>query len=105
MLRELCLDAGPDMLLEMLGSWESEAARHLGEAQAALDKADQPALKACAHSIKGSSSNMGIVRLSALGRQLEDQSADPSIATELLAQMRAEFERAKGLLATITAQT
>ncbi|MBK8478927.1 MAG: Hpt domain-containing protein [Opitutaceae bacterium] len=105
MLRELCLDAGPDALHEMLGSWESEAARHLAEAQAALAKADLPALKASAHSIKGSCSNMGIVRLSELGRQLEHHSADPSISSELLTQMGAEFERAKGLLSELTAQT
>jgi HPt (histidine-containing phosphotransfer) domain-containing protein len=102
MLRELCLDAGQDLLREMLSSWETEAARHLAAAREAMATDDAQALKASAHSIKGSCSNMGIVRLAELGRQLEHQIEAPTIAAELLAQMETEFHRTQGLLAEVT---
>ena len=104
MLRELCADAGPDMLREMLNSWETEAARHLAEAQTAIISSDHATLKAAAHAIKGSCSNMGIVRLAELGRLLEEHLQSAAIATELLAEMTAEFQRARSQLIEITAQ-
>lgn len=102
MLRELCLDAGQDLLRDMLGSWESEAARHLANAQQAMTAANQPALKAAAHAIKGSCGNMGIVRLAELGRQLEHQVEVPAEAQAILDEMVAEFNAAREKLAQIT---
>lgn len=102
MLRELCLDAGQDMLRDMLGSWEREAARHLANAQQAMATADAQSLKTAAHALKGSCGNMGIVRLAELGRQLEQQVEVPAEASILLAEMREEFEHAREELAKIT---
>lgn len=102
MLRELCLDAGQDLLRDMLDSWESEAAKHLAKAERAMAEADPEALKVAAHALKGSCGNMGIVRLAELGRQLEHQAALPDEAKALLAEMKAEFDHAKDELAKIT---
>jgi HPt (histidine-containing phosphotransfer) domain-containing protein len=102
MLRELCLDAGQDMLRDMLGSWEREAARHLANAQKAMVDADAEGLKHAAHALKGSCGNMGIVRLAELGRQLEMQVAAPAEATVLLTEMQQEFALAREQLAKIT---
>ena len=105
MLRELCQDADPDMLREMLASWATEAARHLDEARIAMANSDHATFKAAAHAIKGSCSNMGIVRLSELGRLLEHQSAAPAIAAAIVEEMTTEFHRTQRLLAEIVAQS
>ncbi len=101
MLRELCIDAGQDMLRDMLGSWENEALRHIANARKAMDAADRQALKVAAHALKGSCGNMGIVRLAELGRQLEHQAEVPAEASVLLVEMQEEFERAREQLAKI----
>jgi HPt (histidine-containing phosphotransfer) domain-containing protein len=105
MLRELCQDTDPGLLLEMLTSWENDASRHLAEARSALANADPQTLKAAAHAIKGSCSNMGVVRLSEMGRQLEFHCDAPPLAAALLKQMEAEFLRTRGLLAAVTAES
>ena len=102
MLRELCLDAGQDMLRDMLGSWESEAAKHLAKAERAMDEADEETLKVAAHALKGSCGNMGIVRLAELGRQLELGVPTREEAKLLLAEMREEFDHTKSELAKIS---
>lgn len=103
MLRELCTDAGPEMLHEMLGSWETEAKRYLATAQSALAAADSKLLKTTAHSLKGSCGNMGIVRLAELSRLLEGQSAAPAEAAALLAAMEAELALAHDQLLKLAA--
>ncbi len=102
MLRELCLDAGQDLLRDMLGSWENEASRHLANAQKAMADSNAQALKTAAHALKGSCGNMGIVRLAELGRQLEHQVEVPAEAKALLDEMVAEFNAAREKLAKIT---
>ncbi len=101
MLRELCLDAGPDMLHEMLGSWETEASRYLTTAEKSMATGDTQALKVAAHALKGSCGNMGIVRLAELGRQLESQASAPTEAAALLVEMHDEFSHAREMLAKI----
>ncbi len=103
MLRELCLDAGQDMLRDMFGSWETEAAKHLANAERAMAAADHPALKAAAHALKGGCGNMGIVRLAELGRQLEHRAEIPEEAQALIEEMKQEFDHTRGELAKIVA--
>jgi HPt (histidine-containing phosphotransfer) domain-containing protein len=103
MLRELCTDAGPEMLHEMLGSWETEAKRYLTTARSALAAADAVLLKTTAHSLKGSCANMGIVRLAELSRLLEGQSVAPVEAAALLSEMDAELALAHDKLSGLTA--
>lgn len=102
MLRELCVDAGQDMLRDMLGSWETEAARHLEIAQQALAESNPQALKVTAHALKGSCGNMGIVRLAELGRVLEHNAEVPAEAAILLVEMREEFAHTREALAKIS---
>ena len=103
MLRELCADAGPEMLHEMLGSWETEAKRYLATAHNALAAADSKLLKTTAHSLKGSCGNMGIVRLAELSRLLEGQSAAPAEAEALLSAMETELALAHDQLLKLAA--
>ena len=103
MLRDLCSDAGPEMLHEMLGSWETEAKHYLATARSALAAADSTLLKTTAHSLKGSCGNMGIVRLAELSRLLEGLSATPAEAAILLSEMAAELELAHSQLQKLAA--
>lgn len=103
MLRELCADAGPEMLREMLGSWVTEAKRYLATARSAVSSADAVLLRTTAHSLKGSCSNIGIVRLAELSRLLEGQSAAPDEAAALLAEMDAELVLAQERLSKLPA--
>ena len=101
-LRELCVDAGPEVLREMFGSWETEAAKHLAGARQSLAAADTQAVKVAAHALKGSCANIGVVRLAELGRLLESQASVATEASILLAEMQEEFERAREQLARVT---
>lgn len=101
MLRELCLDAGDDVMQEIVGSWEAEATRHMEAAAKAMLAADIQKAKAAAHAIKGSCGNMGVARLAELGRQLELKVAVPTEANAILAEMQAEFVRAREQLAKL----
>lgn len=73
-------------------------------AQTAIANSDDAALRAAAHAIKGSCGNIGIARLSELGRLLEETLQSAAIATELLTEMTAEFHRARAQLVEIVAQ-
>ncbi len=102
MLHELCVDAGPGVLQEIVESWQTEASRHLAGAEQAMQAADVPQTKAAAHALKGSCGNMGVARLAELGRQLELKAHLPEEAPLVLAEMRAEFDRARQQLAQLS---
>ncbi len=102
-LRELCIEAGPEVLREMFGSWEDDTVRHLDGIRQALAAADRQALKAAAHALKGSCANLGIVRLSELGRLLELEIELPAEAEVLLAEMQDEFDCARAQIAEASA--
>lgn len=102
MLRDLCNDSGPELLREMIGSWETEARRYLVVAHDALSAAEPQKLKTTAHSLKGSCGNMGIVRLAELSRLLEGVAAVPVEAAALLSEMEEELQRASAQLAKIS---
>ena len=61
----------------------------------AVEMDDCENVKSCAHSIKGSTANLGAKRLSKLAHRLENMASqgDLSQARELLKKIRAEFER------------
>ena len=102
-LRELCTEAGPEVLREMFSSWEDDTLRHLDGVRQALAAADRQALKAAAHALKGSCANLGIVRLSELGRLLEREIELPAEGEALLAEMQAEFDCARAQIAEASA--
>jgi|GEM_PF-1765821 len=102
MLRDLCSDTGPEVLREMIDSWETEARRYLATAREALSAAEHQKLKTTAHSLKGSCGNMGIVRLAELSRLLEGVVAVPAEAAALLSEMEEELLRASEQLAKIS---
>jgi len=99
MLRDLCSETDPALLGEMLEAWEEEAARRLADARTALATDDACRLKTAAHALKGSCSNIGVMRLSELSRRLERELNSTPFAAELLAAMDSEFRHVQELLA------
>lgn len=61
----------------------------------AVEKGDGETIQSCAHSIKGSTANLGAKRLSELACLLEHRASqgDLSQARELFQKIKAEFER------------
>lgn len=85
-LRDVMEDNYPDLLDTFLSDSESR----LHELQ---KTADAKALSEVAHSLKGSASNMGAVRLAELCQELESEAKDKSPAeiVKLVAEISGEF--------------
>lgn len=97
----------PEFLDELIQTYLDDAVVQL-EAMRAAAGADSPEdLVRPAHSLKGNSANVGAVRLEELCRQLEADARAGSVerAIERVAAAGAEFERVRGELAALRAQT
>jgi two-component system, sensor histidine kinase and response regulator len=70
-LREIREPGAPDPVVELIDLYLDDAAARLNAVQAALSAADQPALVTAAHTLKGSSSNLGAQALARLCARLE----------------------------------
>ena len=92
-LRELSPDAGGDFLRELIEIYLQDTPLRLVELEAALTAKDISAFTRAAHTIKGSSSNFGAVKLVQLSHTLEMQgkSGDLSASTESCGKIKAEY--------------
>lgn len=95
-LREIMLDAFPVLLTTYLNDSE----QRLQTLRQACHNGQPEALRRAAHSLKGSSSNMGAVRLAHLCHQLEERAKVGSLdnATALVERIEAEFSMVRHLL-------
>lgn len=91
----------PDFTRRLIDQFLSEAAMRVGTLLGAAGRADTVALKAVAHSLKGSSMIMGASRLAALCAQVEAQLAGPAAAVtpDLMAEIEQELDRVQQALA------
>ena len=93
--RDLQQQGAPDLIEELIVLYLSDTRLRLVELSAAMDRQDTHALQRATHSIKGSSSNVGVMRMAALCVELEEKLEARSIG-ELDAsqdQLEEEFER------------
>lgn len=91
---------GSGLVVELIDLYLTEAARLILTAQEALDKKDLLSIKRAVHSLKGSSSTLGILQIALicdkLGRtEINDQFSGVS---ELLSCMEHEFARVREVL-------
>ena len=95
-LREI-MDDEFDILLE---TYLGDAATKLDMIESALEQNDREKLRESAHSLKGSSSNIGALPLSGLCANLEYLARENQIgeARKIIGGVRAEYERVKSLL-------
>jgi HPt (histidine-containing phosphotransfer) domain-containing protein len=80
---------------ELAGMFLEDARPRLSALEEAVQNDDTPAVERLAHTLKGSSGNMGARRMSDRCAQLEDAGAagDFALSTELLERLREEFGR------------
>lgn len=104
-LRALSPDDGDAFLKEILGIFMEDTPVRIAELHSSLAAGDARTFTRAAHSIKGSSSNVGAEELRAVAEKLEHQSRDQGLADvePLIAEIEAAFARARTELAKLTA--
>ncbi|HMV98655.1 MAG TPA: PAS domain S-box protein [Acidobacteriota bacterium] len=98
--RELRIEGAPDPLEEIFMLFLSGIAERFLKIEHAIAHRDHQALRELAHSLKGSSSTFGAMRLSELCTTLETlaKAGDLSHSLSLLGQIKEEFERVEWVL-------
>ena len=93
-LRQLQMPGEPDILQELLDLFQSETPPLLDQIGAAVAADDSEGLMRAAHSLKGSSSNLGARRLAAIGAKLEKLGREGTTtgAAPLVARLEPEYE-------------
>jgi two-component system sensor histidine kinase/response regulator len=96
-LREL---GGSEMLSELGQMFFDDARSSLATLRKALEEGDASTVERVAHTLKGSSGNMGAPRMASLCAKLQDAGAsgDLSSSSELLERLEVEFERVRPAL-------
>ena len=96
-LRALSPDDGDAFLREIVGIFLEDPPARLRELHASLAKGDVPAFTRAAHSIKGSSSNIGASELRATAEKLEHHAKQQGLVgvEPLQAAVEAAFARAE----------
>jgi HPt (histidine-containing phosphotransfer) domain-containing protein len=96
-LRALNPGDNDEFLREIVAIYLEDTPVRLAELDQSLAAADIPKFTRAAHSIKGSSANLGAMTVRAIAEQLEHQSAKQGLdhVADLLASLKAEFARAR----------
>ena len=104
-LRELCPGDNDAFLREIVGMFQQDTPLRITELEDSLGAGDAVTFKRAAHSIKGSSANMGANALKDVAGSLESASDTTPIASlaPSIDGIRAEFERAKAELERVLA--
>ena len=92
-LRELNPGDNGEFLREIVGIYIEDTPKRLGELKGALAAGDAPALTRAAHTIKGSSSNVGALALREVAERLEHMARTEGLggAAPLVAGCEAQF--------------
>jgi len=94
-IRELQLPGESDFLTDLIDLYLTDSTLYLDRIKTALEQDDAEALQRAAHTLKGSSSNMGAVMLSRLCADLEALARDRNLQSARLLQPRIEDEYAR----------
>jgi histidine phosphotransfer protein HptB len=98
-LRGIGPDAG--FLRELIGIFLQDTPDRLRELESALASGDAAIVTRSAHSIKGSSSNFGALRLSYLAHQIELQGKAANLVAVNVAELKGEYTRVAEALTRI----
>ena len=104
-LRSLNPDDGDEFLREIAGIFLEDTPQRIAELDRSFAAADTATFARAAHSIKGSSANLGALALRAVAEKLEQHVKTHGIAgTEAaVAEIKAEFARAQAELLKLVA--
>jgi CheY-like chemotaxis protein len=99
-LRELQAEGEPDILEELIGLFFEEAPPKLAALREAVEEDDARAVERVAHSLKGSSGNMGAMRMAAVYSEIEKVggSGELTRAPELIERLEVELDRTRRAL-------
>lgn len=101
-LRALNPGDNDEFLREIVGIYLEDTPQRFSELDRSLATGDNPTFTRAAHSIKGSSANVGAMVVRAAAEALEHQSKHGlADLTPLLAQLRADYQRAVEELARL----
>jgi len=99
-LRALNPDDSDEFLREIVAIYLEDTPLRLAELDQCLAAGDTPKFTRAAHSIKGSSANLGAMAVRAVAEKHEHQSAKQGLdqVAELIAALKGEFARAQAEL-------
>ncbi len=105
-LRSLNPGDGDEFFREIAGIFCEDTPLRLAELDQSLASGDLAKFTRAAHSIKGSSANLGAMALRAVAEKLEHQSRTSGLAdtASLVDQIKAEFSRARAALNDLVAK-
>ena len=94
-LRQLTPPGEPNVLVEILQLFLDEVPKRIRALQAAIDAGDASQVCRIAHSLKGSSGNIGAESMMAVCRRIDDlaKAGDLQRVTPLLATLTSEYHR------------
>jgi HPt (histidine-containing phosphotransfer) domain-containing protein len=89
----------PDLVIELIDLYQDEAARLVEVIRTGLQNSDWTSVKRAAHSLRGSSSNLGILQIALISDDLEHkQFADVAAAEPLFQSLEQELTRVNVIL-------
>ncbi|HJT66145.1 MAG TPA: Hpt domain-containing protein [Pyrinomonadaceae bacterium] len=96
---EAQIEGEPDFVVELIDLYLEEVPRLFDSLHTAIQNNDSTTAKRAAHSLRGSSGNLGVLQTAALAGELE-QLANPcgTSATQLLQSLESEFQRVQEIL-------
>ena len=92
-LRELQEEGEPDILGELFDLFLQDTPTRLRAMREAVKLEDNEAVQRIAHSLKGSSANLGAQQMAAMCEDLERQARGGAAAAEVVTQLETEFAR------------
>jgi two-component system, sensor histidine kinase and response regulator len=98
-LRDLQVEGDPDLLQELSELFMKEVPTELGALREAAQRGDAQEVERIAHTLKGSSANMGAVRMESICAELEERARSREL-TDALAQisnLESEFARVRAV--------
>jgi two-component system sensor histidine kinase/response regulator len=96
-LEEVQMEGEPDLIVELIDLYLTDAPRQISRLLEAVTKTDGTLLKRAAHSLKGSSANLGVLQMAALCDELERVDSGQSFqgVITILTRLEQEFERVR----------
>jgi len=88
----------PDIVTELIDLFLEDAEKRMTVLKQSADGDDVKMISTQAHAIKGSSGNIGAVKIAMLSNLLEEKTIDISRARLIISELEAEFEKAARIL-------
>ena len=93
------IEGEPDFVVELIDLYLNEVPRLFDTIRKAVANKDRSTARRAAHSLRGSSGNLGVLQMATIAGELEHLENDYSnVAPELLRSLEDEFERVKEIL-------